>query len=125
MERFPCEGDLGRPHPRIRLERRSGGKQSTGLFSDPPHPIAVIEGSVISFVRADHIGCPVFATNSTGVKVWSATYSPFGGVHTSTGTLPTARFPGQWFQSESGLHQNWMRDYDPTTGRYLQPDLWG
>jgi RHS repeat-associated protein len=35
------------------------------------------------------------------------------------------RFPGQWFQSESGLHQNWMRDYDPTTGRYIQADpLW-
>jgi uncharacterized protein RhaS with RHS repeats len=69
-------------------------------------PIAVIEGGVISFVRADHIGRPVFATDSTGVKVWTATYTPFGGVHTSTGTLPSARFPGQWFQSESGLHQN-------------------
>jgi RHS repeat-associated protein len=80
---------------------------------------------VISFVRADHIGRPVFATNSTGVKIWSATYQPFGGVHVSTGTLPTARFPGQWFQSESGLHQNWMRDYDPTTGRYLQADPLG
>ncbi|MBN8629470.1 MAG: RHS repeat-associated core domain-containing protein [Rhodobacterales bacterium] len=80
---------------------------------------------VISFVRADHIGRPVFATNSTGVKVWTATYTPFGGVHTSTGALPTARFPGQWSQSESGLHQNWMRDYDPTTGRYLQADPLG
>jgi RHS repeat-associated protein len=46
-------------------------------------------------------------------------------VHVSTGTLPTARFPGQWFQTESGLHQNWMRDYDPTTGRYLEPDPLG
>jgi uncharacterized protein RhaS with RHS repeats len=55
--------------------------------------------------------------NSAGVKVWSAVYMPFGGVHTSTSALPTARFPGQWFQTESGLHQNWMRDYDPTTGR--------
>ena len=35
------------------------------------------------------------------------------------------RFPGQWFQSESGLHQNWMRDYDPTTGRYLEADPLG
>ncbi len=43
----------------------------------------------------------------------------------STGTLPSNRFPGQWFQSESGLHQNWMRDYDPTTGRYLQADPLG
>ena len=33
--------------------------------------------------------------------------------------------PGQWLQSESGLHQNWMRDYDPTTGRYLQADPLG
>lgn len=32
------------------------------------------------------------------------------------------RAMGQWFQSESGLHQNWMRDYDPTTGRYIQAD---
>jgi RHS repeat-associated protein len=36
-----------------------------------------------------------------------------------------ARFPGQWLQAESGLHQNWMRDYDPTTGRYIQPDPLG
>jgi RHS repeat-associated protein len=85
----------------------------------------VIEGGVISFVRADHIGRPVFATNATGVKTWTATYTPFGGVHTSTGAPPSARFPGQWFQSESGLHQNWMRDYDPTTGRYLQADPLG
>ena len=47
------------------------------------------------------------------------------GVRTTTGTPITARFPGQWFQSESGLHQNWMRDYDPTTGRYLQADPLG
>jgi RHS repeat-associated protein len=88
-------------------------------------PVAVIEGGVISFVRADHIGRPVFATNASGVKTWTDTYTPFGGVHTSTGARPSARFPGQWFQSESGLHQNWMRDYDPTTGRYLQADPLG
>ncbi|HLQ18516.1 MAG TPA: hypothetical protein VK146_06005 [Tabrizicola sp.] len=84
-------------------------------------PVAVIEGGVISFVRADHIGRPVFATNATGVKVWTAIPGSrkraraFGGVHTSSRALPPNRFPGQWFQSESGLHQNWMRDFDPTT----------
>ncbi len=56
------------------------------------------------------------------MKVWEATYLPFGGVHTSTGPNSNLRFPGQWFQSETDLHQNWMRDYDPTTGRYLQAD---
>ena len=67
----------------------------------------------------------MFATNASGVKVWTATYTPFGGVVTTTGALPTARFPVQWFQSESGLHQNWMRDDDPTMGRYLQADPLG
>ena len=88
-------------------------------------PVALIEGGVVYYIRADHIARPVFATNASGAKVWEATYTPFGGVHTSTGVLPTARFPGQWFQTESGLHQNWMRDYDPTTGRYLEPDPLG
>jgi RHS repeat-associated protein len=101
-------------------------KRSSGAFSrrTPEHTCEGREPSSPSSV-ASHISRPVFATNASGVKVWTATYTPFGGVHTSTGALPTARFPGQWFQSESGLHQNWMRDYDPTTGRYLQADPLG
>ncbi len=79
----------------------------------------MIENGAVYFVRVDHIGRPVLATNATGAKVWTAAYSPFGGVTATTGTPLALRFPGQWFQSESGLHQNWMRDYDPTTGRYL------
>ena len=35
------------------------------------------------------------------------------------------RFPGQWFQFASGLHYNWHRHYDATTGRYVQPDPLG
>jgi RHS repeat-associated protein len=31
-------------------------------------------------------------------------------------------FPGQYFDAESGLHQNYFRDYDPRTGRYVEPD---
>ena len=88
-------------------------------------PVAVIENDVVYFVRSDHIGRPVFATDDTGAVVWTASYLPFGGVHASTGTPMELRFPGQWFQSESGLHQNWMRDYDPTTGRYIQADPLG
>ncbi len=67
----------------------------------------------------------MFATDASGAKVWEATYLPFGGVHASTGDPMALRFPGQWFQSESGLHQNWMRNYDPTTGRYMQADPLG
>lgn len=87
--------------------------------------VAVVEGGVIYFIRTDHIGRPVFATDGTGTKIWDVQYLPFGGVHASTETPVTLRFPGQWFQSESGLHQNWMRDYDPTTGRNIQADQLG
>jgi len=87
--------------------------------------VGVFENGQMYFVRTDHIGRPVFATDTTGTKVWDASYLPFGGVQSSSGPNPDLRFPGQWFQSETGLHQNWMRDYDPTLGRYLQADPLG
>ena len=59
------------------------------------------------------------------MKVWSLGYLPCGGVTVMTGAPVDARFPGQWFQAEAGLYQNWMRDYDPTTGRYIQADPLG
>ena len=85
----------------------------------------MVEGGVTYYVRVDHIGRPVFATDSVGTIVWNASYLPFGEVLATTGTPMELRFPGQWFQAESGLHQNWMRDYDPTTGRYMQADPLG
>ena len=32
------------------------------------------------------------------------------------------RFPGQYYDKETGLHQNYFRDYDPARGAYPQPD---
>jgi RHS repeat-associated protein len=60
---------------------------------------------------------------------------------TGTGAL-NLRFPARWFQcrafrpaprsgvgrrhqNETGLHYNWHRSYDPTIGRYTQPDPLG
>lgn len=80
---------------------------------------------MLYFVRTDHIGRPVFATDTAGTVVWTSSYLPFGSIRVSSGLPIDLRFPGQWFQSESGLFQNWMRDYDPTTGRYLQADPLG
>lgn len=46
--------------------------------------------------------------------------------HAITGTASTnLRFPGQWYQLEAGLHYNWHRHYDPSLGRYTQPDPLG
>jgi len=84
-------------------------------------PLAVVEGGQVFWLHWDHILRPVLATDATGAVVWAARYLPFGGidqVSVDTGALTqNLRFPGQWFQAETGLHQNWMRDYDPATGR--------
>jgi RHS repeat-associated protein len=35
------------------------------------------------------------------------------------------RYPGQYFDAESGLHYNYFRDYDPAMGRYVESDELG
>ncbi len=35
------------------------------------------------------------------------------------------RYPGQYFDAESGLHYNYKRYYDPNLGRYISPDPMG
>ena len=62
-------------------------------------------------------------TDSAKTLVWDAVYTPFGQVHSITGTATNnQRFPGQYADAETGFSYNYFRDYDPTTGRYVQSD---
>jgi RHS repeat-associated protein len=51
-------------------------------------------------------------------------YKPFGeaDVNPNSSVVNNFRFPGQYYDQETGLHYNYHRYYDPSTGRYLTPD---
>jgi RHS repeat-associated protein len=93
-------------------------------------PIALVANVDTSpslyFVHTDHLDRPIMMTDANKAIVWQADYNPFGGVNSITGSATNnLRFPGQYFLMEDGLHYNWYRHYDPTIGRYIQPDPLG
>ncbi len=82
------------------------------------------------YFHHDQLRTPLQATDAAGNIVWSAEYSAFGRVRITT-PLATANQPtihmnlrlsGQYEDSETGLHYNFHRYYDPDTGRYMQRD---
>jgi len=80
------------------------------------------EDDVYYYVN-DHLGTPQGVMDEDGRMVWSADYLPFGHAEVSTETVTNhSRFPGQYFDQETGFHYNYHRYYDPRTGRYLRPD---
>lgn len=77
----------------------------------------------IYFYHTDHLGTPMLMTDELGVEVWEVEYLPFGEEYAITGTITNnLRFPGQYYDAETGNHQNWHRDYKPEIGRYVQKD---
>jgi len=80
-------------------------------------------------VSADHIDTPRLITKQDQTVVWRWDGAEaFGATApdqnpTSQGTFAyNQRFPGQVFDAETGLFQNWNRDYDARLGRYRQSD---
>jgi RHS repeat-associated protein len=78
----------------------------------------------------DQRGALVQAVDKAGHVVWAAKYDAFGRATiispAATEEIPTVelslRLPGQVEDVETGLHYNWQRTYDPSTGRYLERD---
>ncbi|WP_428624591.1 RHS repeat-associated core domain-containing protein, partial [Sedimenticola sp.] len=54
---------------------------------------------------------------------WAGEYRAFGEVtETQQAWANPLRFPGQYYDAETGTYYNYFRDYDPTIGRYVQGD---
>ena len=83
----------------------------------------------IYYIHADHLNTPRAITNGEQRKVWQwGNTDPFGknaadeNPERQGGFAFNLRFPGQYYDRETGLHYNWHRDYDPGVGRYVQSD---
>jgi RHS repeat-associated protein len=87
------------------------------------------DGNGIYTLHADHLDTPKRVTDAAQAVVWKAEHEAYGAVVVNEdpdgdGVQVTLnqRFPGQYYDEETGLHYNWFRYYDPQLGRYIASD---
>ena len=96
-------------------------------------PLAVIDSTGIYSIHVDHLNSPRAIYDASQQLRWKWEQQDAFGVNvpdenpSSLGTLEfNFRFPGQYVDTETGLHYAYFRDcYDPAAGRFCQPDLIG
>ncbi|MFD7979073.1 putative T7SS-secreted protein [Streptomyces sp. NPDC059071] len=78
-------------------------------------------------IVTDLIGTPTEMVDESGTLAWRSRTTLWGTTSwTRDATAYTPlRFPGQYFDPESGLHYNYFRYYDPDSARYLTQDPLG
>jgi RHS repeat-associated protein len=97
-------------------------------------PVATLRpngaGVLIYYVHTDHLYAPRIITRpSDNTIVWRWNPKPFGTADAQEGLNPDGtlfvynlRYPGQYYDVETGLNYNYNRDYDSATGRYVESD---
>ena len=81
------------------------------------------------YIHSDYLDSPRSITNTAGQEVWRwDNTDPFGNNIANENPANQGaftfnlRFPGQYFDKETGLHYNVNRDYNPANGRYVESD---
>ncbi|QQQ01286.1 RHS repeat-associated core domain-containing protein [Lysobacter enzymogenes] len=109
-------------------------KQQAVWFGSAPVGLVIGSGSTqtLHYVQPDHLGTPravIDPSRNVVIWNWDAKSEAFGNSppnqdpdQDGTAFVYNMRFPGQRFDAASGLVYNYFRDYDPSTGRYIQSD---
>ncbi|MFF7146393.1 DUF6531 domain-containing protein [Streptomyces nodosus] len=78
-------------------------------------------------IVTDQIGSPTELMDETGTVAWRTRATLWGATTWNKDAVAYTplRFPGQYYDPETGLHYNYFRHYDPESARYLTPDPLG
>ncbi len=78
----------------------------------------------VIYLHSDHLLTTRGATDQGQQVIWRWQGEAFGNTEPDEigGMVINLRFPGQYFDKETGLHYNGFRYYDPTSGRYITSD---
>ena len=109
------------------LEQR-GGKETWHLYHPKSFvPLAQVHDGVVHHLHTDHLGTPLEASNDGGEISWRVTYRAWGSVvlEEVAETQQKVRLQGQYIDTETGLHYNRFRYYDPAIGRFVSQDPMG
>ncbi|MDG6347180.1 RHS repeat-associated core domain-containing protein [Luteimonas sp. 8-5] len=97
--------------------------------------VATESGPNVLQIQSDHLGTPravIDPARQCAIWTWSPIGEAFGATPPNQDPdgdgeafVFDLRFPGQIYDDAGGLHYNYFRDYDPTTGRYVQSDPLG
>ncbi len=118
---------------RLLLETTGTGVALRAYVHDDTAPLAQIDRAGTAeralYLHIDHLATPRLATDATQTVRWRHEGEAFGSTPPledpdgdGVMTVVNLRFPGQYYDAETGLHYNWNRYYDPRVGRYVTSD---
>lgn len=84
---------------------------------------AVYPGNKVYWMVTDYQNTPRrLIDRDTKAQVWNWNLDAFGRWDSVGSIEMNLRFPGQYYDEQSGLYYNHNRYYNPELGRYMQPD---
>lgn len=115
------------------VEQVSDGRTTTWEWEpDDDRPVSQLDHDDVDSrfyaIVTDLVGSPTQLVDESGRTAWQASRTSLWGAAnpgSGAGADCPLRFPGQYFDAETGLHYNLHRYYDPEVGRYQSPDPLG
>ena len=113
----------------VEIDAANGKVSADAIRFVEVHELEIIDLQNTYFIHSDHLGTTRAVSDDTQTAIWRWDSTPFGDSAPdedpdgdSNYFIFNLRFPGQYYDQESGLHYNYFRDYDPGTGRYVESD---